>query len=40
MFSDQIGKLLGDLDDLQLTTVNGRITEIVGMLIKAVVPQF
>ena len=40
MFSkDQIGKLLGDLDDLQLTTVNGRITEIVGMLIKAVVPQ-
>ena len=40
MFSDdQIGKILGDLDDLQLTTVNGRITEIVGMLIKAVVPQ-
>jgi type III secretion protein N (ATPase) len=40
MFSnDQIGKLLGDLDDLQLTTINGRITEIVGMLIKAVVPQ-
>ena len=40
MFSDdQIGKLLGDLDDLQLTTVNGRITEIVGMLIKAIVPQ-
>lgn len=32
-------QLLGDLDDLQMTTVNGRITEIVGMLIKAVVPQ-
>lgn len=40
MFSDdQMGKILGDLDDLQLTTVNGRITEIVGMLIKAIVPQ-
>src|SRR5215207_9382084 len=40
MFTDdQIGKLLGDLDDLQLTTVNGRITETVGMLIKAIVPQ-
>lgn len=31
--------LLGGLDDLKLTTVNGRITEIVGMLIKAIVPQ-
>lgn len=40
MFSnDQIGKLLGNLEDLQLTTVNGRITEIVGMLIRAIVPQ-
>ena len=38
-FNDQFDKLLGDLDELQLTTVNGRITEIVGMLIKAVVPQ-
>src|ERR1700722_18473424 len=36
---DQFDKLLGSLDDLQLTTVNGRITEIVGMLIKAIVPQ-
>ena len=35
----KLGKLLGDLEELQLTTVNGRITEIVGMLIKAVVPQ-
>lgn len=31
--------LLGGLDDLQLTTVNGRITEVVGMLIKAIVPE-
>src|SRR5438128_2565873 len=38
-FSDQFDKLLGSLDDVQLTTVNGRITETVGMLIKAVVPQ-
>ncbi len=40
MFSDdRFGKLLGDLEELQLTTINGRITEIVGMLIKAIVPQ-
>ncbi len=38
-YNDQLDKLLGDIDELQLTTVNGRITEIVGMLIKAVVPQ-
>lgn len=38
-FDNNIDKLLDDLDELQLTTVNGRITEIVGMLIKAVVPQ-
>lgn len=31
--------LLGDLEDLELTTMNGRITEVVGMLIKAIVPQ-
>ena len=37
--NDEMDKLLGDLEDLQLTTVNGRITEIVGMLIKAVVPN-
>ncbi len=36
---DQFDKLLGSLDELELTTVNGRITEIVGMLIKAIVPQ-
>lgn len=32
-------KLIGDLNDVQLTTVNGRITEVVGMLIKAIVPN-
>jgi len=36
---DQYDKLIGQLDDVDLTTVHGRITEIVGMLIKAVVPQ-
>lgn len=36
---DQFDRLLGGLDDLQLTTVNGRITETVGMLIKAIVPN-
>ena len=32
-------KLIGQLEDIELTTVHGRITEIVGMLIKAVVPN-
>lgn len=32
-------RLIGSLEELQLTTVNGRITETVGMLIKAIVPQ-
>ncbi|GAB4185594.1 MAG: type III secretion system ATPase SctN [Simkaniaceae bacterium] len=32
-------KLIEHLEDVELTTVHGRITEIVGMLIKAVVPQ-
>lgn len=32
-------KLLNHLEDVELTTVHGRITEIVGMLIRAVVPQ-
>jgi ATP synthase in type III secretion protein N len=36
---DEFDRLIGGLDDLQLTTINGRITEIVGMLIKAIVPQ-
>lgn len=32
-------QLITHLDALELTTVHGRITEVVGMLIKAVVPQ-
>ncbi len=32
-------QLMSHLDEIELTTVHGRITEIVGMLIKAVVPQ-
>jgi len=31
--------LVNQLEDIQLTTMHGRITEIVGMLIKAIVPQ-
>ncbi len=38
-FDDEFDRLLGSLEEVQLTTVNGRITEIVGMLIKAIVPQ-
>lgn len=36
---DQFDRILGGLDDLQLTTINGRITEVIGMLIKAIVPN-
>lgn len=32
-------RLISHLDELELTTVHGRITEVVGMLIKAIVPQ-
>jgi type III secretion protein N (ATPase) len=32
-------KILNQLESLELTSVHGRITEIIGMLIKAVVPQ-
>lgn len=32
-------QLVSHLDELELTTVHGRITEVVGMLIKAIVPQ-
>lgn len=36
--SSDFDKLLSNLDHLELSTVHGRITEVVGMLIKAVVP--
>lgn len=36
---EQVDTILEGLEDLQLTTVNGRITETVGMLMKAIVPQ-
>lgn len=36
---DQFDLLLGGLEDLEMTTINGRITEIVGMLIRAIVPR-
>src|SRR5512146_1468651 len=32
-------KLINHLEDVELTTVHGRITEIIGMLIRAVIPQ-
>ncbi|MBU6446006.1 MAG: type III secretion system ATPase SctN [Verrucomicrobia bacterium] len=32
-------KLIHHLEDVELTTVHGRITEVVGMLIRAIVPQ-
>ncbi len=32
-------KLIGHLEDIELATVHGRITEIVGMLIRAIVPN-
>ncbi|MGE5195913.1 MAG: type III secretion system ATPase SctN [Anaerolineae bacterium] len=34
-----IEKLITHLEDIELTSIHGRITEIIGMLIKAVVPQ-
>lgn len=37
--SADFDKLISHLEDIELTTVHGRITEVVGMLIKAVVPQ-
>ena len=36
---DPIDKVLSHLEDIEITTVHGRITEVVGMLIKAVIPQ-
>ena len=36
---EDLEKLISRLEEVQLTTVMGRITEVVGMLIRAVVPQ-
>jgi len=36
---DRFDNIIGGLDEMELTTINGRITEIVGMLIKAIVPE-
>lgn len=35
----QFDFVLGGLEELELTTINGRITEVVGMLIKAIIPE-
>ncbi len=35
---EQLDTIFAKLDDLKLTTVNGRITEVIGTLIRAVVP--
>ena len=34
-----LDKLMNHLEEVELTTVHGRITEVIGMLIRAVVPQ-
>lgn len=39
MSLEDFDKILGGLEELEMTTINGRITEIVGMLIKAIVPE-
>ncbi|MBA3816168.1 MAG: flagellar protein export ATPase FliI [Parachlamydiaceae bacterium] len=36
---DHFDNIIDQLDDLDITVVNGRITEIIGMLIKAIVPN-
>ena len=36
---DKFERLTKEIDEIQLAPVNGRITEVIGMLIKAVVPQ-
>ncbi|MBI2742964.1 MAG: type III secretion system ATPase SctN [Chlamydiales bacterium] len=35
----EFDRLISDLEEVELTSMHGRITEVVGMLIKAVVPQ-
>lgn len=37
--SSDFDKLLSHIDEIELSTVHGRITEVVGMLIKAIVPH-
>lgn len=37
--NENFEKLISHLEEIELSTVHGRITEIVGMLIKAVIPQ-
>ena len=32
-------EIISHLDDIEITSVHGRITQVVGMLIKAVIPQ-
>ncbi len=39
MSDDDYSDVLRELDDIELTTLHGRITEIVGMLIRAIVPN-
>lgn len=39
MKEPSLDKLMSHLEEVELTTVHGRITEVVGMLIRAVVPQ-
>jgi type III secretion protein N (ATPase) len=36
---DHFDNIIGGLDELDITVINGRITEIIGMLIKAIVPN-
>jgi type III secretion protein N (ATPase) len=39
MDKNSLDKIMSHLEDVEITTVHGRITEVVGMLIKAIVPQ-
>jgi len=39
MDEEPIDKIISHLEDIEIATVHGRITEVVGMLIKAVIPQ-
>lgn len=39
MDTPSLDKLMSHLEEVELTTVHGRITEVIGMLIRAVIPQ-